>query len=164
MRRRATAPGLRGAEKVSSPDSFAHDPGNRRATSHDDCHDYTHKEPMSRRRISTLDLDEVEQQHVRNALQLLRRELGGWEHLAKLLKFEETTIIKVGNNQRTATASMAFRIARLVDVSVDELLTGRFPLRGCPRCGYDPRCAQDNERLLASSKPNLKINKATNGL
>lgn len=63
--------------------------------------------------------------------------LGGWRSLTKLLKFEETTLIKSGNGSRTVTASMAFRIARLVGVSVDDLVHGRFPEAGtCPRCGY----------------------------
>jgi hypothetical protein len=32
---------------------------------------------------------------------------------------------------------MAFRIARLVGVSVDDLVRGKFPEPGtCPRCGY----------------------------
>jgi hypothetical protein len=89
------------------------------------------------RPITDLDLTLDEQEHVRNALLFLRVKLGGWRALTKLLKFEETTLIKSGNGSRTVTASMAFRIARLVGVSVDDLVHGKFPEPGtCPRCGY----------------------------
>lgn len=89
------------------------------------------------RPITEIDLTLEEQEHVRNALQFLRVKLGGWRSLTKLLKFEETTLIKSGNGSRTVTASMAFRIARLVGVSVDDLVHGKFPEAGtCPRCGY----------------------------
>jgi hypothetical protein len=89
------------------------------------------------RPITEIDLTLEEQEHVRNALQFLRVKLGGWRPLMKLLKFEETTLIKSGNGSRTVTASMAFRIARLVGVSVDDLVHGKFPEPGtCPRCGY----------------------------
>jgi hypothetical protein len=71
------------------------------------------------RPITEIDLTLEEQEHVRNALQFLRVKLGGWRSLTKLLKFEETTLIKSGNGSRTVTASMAFRIARLVGVSVE---------------------------------------------
>jgi hypothetical protein len=88
------------------------------------------------RPITEIDLTLEEQEHVRNALQFLRVKLGGWRSLTKLLKFEETTLIKSGNGSRTVTASMAFRIARLVGVSVDDLVHGKFPEAGtCPRCG-----------------------------
>jgi plasmid maintenance system antidote protein VapI len=76
-------------------------------------------------------------EHVRNALLFLQIKLGGWRALTKLLKFEEMTLIKSGNGSRTVTASMAFRIARLVEVTVDDLVHGKFPEPGtCPRCGY----------------------------
>jgi hypothetical protein len=91
------------------------------------------------RRISTLDLSIVEQEHVRNALMLLRTKFETWARLAKLLKFDETTVVKSAHGSRTIMASMALRTARLADVSIDDLLAGRYPARGCPRCGYDPR-------------------------
>jgi hypothetical protein len=92
---------------------------------------------MSKRPVTDLDLTLEEQEHVRNALQFLRLKLGGWRALTKLLRFEETTLIKSGNGSRTVTASMAFRIARVVGVSVDDLVRGKFPEAGmCPRCGY----------------------------
>jgi hypothetical protein len=92
---------------------------------------------VSERELSTLDLSLVEQEHVRNALIFLKIRVNGWKPLAKVLHFEETTVINCGNGKRTITASMAFRIARLVKVPIDDLLAGKFPEADvCPRCGY----------------------------
>jgi hypothetical protein len=92
---------------------------------------------VSRLDLSTTDLSLEEQAHVRNALTFLHAKLETWKSVARLLRFEKTTVLNVGNGVRTATASMAFRIARVVGVSVDDLLAGKFPEPGtCPRCGY----------------------------
>jgi hypothetical protein len=92
---------------------------------------------MSERTISTLDLTEQEQENVRNVLYFLRIRLDGWKYLGKLLHFDETTIIHVANGRRAVCASMAFRVGRVVKVSIDDLLAGKFPQPGeCPRCGY----------------------------
>lgn len=96
---------------------------------------------MSRRRISTIDLTEREQLHIRNALHLLRVKFGTWRDLARMLKYDDSTVTNCALGHRTVMASMAFRVARLAQISVDELLSGRYPLRGCPRCGYDARKA-----------------------
>jgi hypothetical protein len=106
------------------------------------------------RPITEIDLTLEEQEHVRNALQFLRLKLGGWRALMKLLKFEETTLIKSGNGSRTVTASMAFRIARLVGVSVDDLVHGKFPEEGtCPRRGHENKTAEEKPPLCLNGKP-----------
>lgn len=92
---------------------------------------------MSAKPISTLDLTVQEQEHVRNALIFLKVKLGTWKCVARVLHFEETTLVNVANNKRTITANVAFRLARLVKVKVDDLITGTWPPVGmCPRCGY----------------------------
>jgi hypothetical protein len=92
------------------------------------------------RTISTIDLTIEEQEHVRSALHYLRLRFGGWSPLARVLHFEETTLVHVGKGRRGVSAPMAFRIARLVKVKIDDLLAGGFPAVGvCPRCGYDPK-------------------------
>lgn len=92
---------------------------------------------MSRRPITELDLSREEQEHVRNALYFLRAKFGTWKSIGKLLHFEETTLINSANGSRTVTASMAFRLARVLKIDVDSLVAGRFPEAGtCPRCGY----------------------------
>lgn len=85
------------------------------------------------------DLDEKEQRHVRIALRLLWRRLDGWRAVAKALHCESDTLEKVANGRRGVTASMMVRVARLIDVSIDELLAGKYAPEGtCPHCGRTP--------------------------
>jgi hypothetical protein len=77
-----------------------------------------------------------EQAHVRTALRYLRRRAGGWKALAPALGFRKKTLTNVAEG-RTVSPAVAFSVARLAGVSVDDLLAGRFPPSGtCPRCGY----------------------------
>jgi len=89
------------------------------------------------------DLDEKEQQHVRTALRHLRRTLGGWAVVAKGLRYQYDSVEKVNRGGRAVTAAMAFRVARLLGVSVDDLIAGRFLPGACPRCGHLPDFADD---------------------
>ena len=92
---------------------------------------------MSKPTVTELDLKLDEQEHVRNALHFLRAKFGTWKSIARTLHFEEVTVIQIANGTRTVTASMAFRLARVLAVGVDDLVGGRFPEPGvCPRCGY----------------------------
>ncbi len=69
----------------------------------------------------------------------LRVKLGA-KSLAKLLHYDETTMIHVVNERRAVCASMAFRVARVVGIGIDDLLAGKWPEPGtCPRCGYKDR-------------------------
>jgi hypothetical protein len=85
---------------------------------------------------SKTDLTKEEEKRVRAALQFMRVRLGGWEPLSKVLGFKQESLSHIAND-RTVTASLAFRLARLVKVPVDDLLAGRFPAPGtCPNCGH----------------------------
>ena len=83
------------------------------------------------------DLTTEEQTNVRTALKFLRlRSGGGWEPLAKTLGFKSITLSHVAGG-RTASASLAVRVARLAGVPVDDVLAGRYPGEGtCPYCGH----------------------------
>jgi hypothetical protein len=95
------------------------------------------------RKLTTLDLTLDEQERVRSALHYLRLRFGGWKPLGRALHFEETTLIHAAHGRRTATAAMAFRVARLAKVSVDDLIKGRYPdPNACPRCGFIPTAAR----------------------
>lgn len=92
---------------------------------------------MSDREITTADLTLGEQEHVRNAIIRVRLQFGGLKMLAQVLHFDHTTLIHVCKERRAVTASMAFRLARLLGVGIDDLLAGKWPGDGsCPRCGY----------------------------
>ncbi len=81
------------------------------------------------------DLSHVEQERCRVVLRFLRVRFGGWTTLAKVLKFKHTTLARVAGGHKTVTASMAVRLARLLNLGVDQLLAGAFPPAGaCPIC------------------------------
>lgn len=82
------------------------------------------------------DLTKEEQAAVRGALQFLRRRFGGWGALGKALKLKDSTLAHVGTG-KAVSALIAFRVARFVHVSVDDLLSGKYPAPGtCPYCGH----------------------------
>ena len=83
------------------------------------------------------DLTTQEQTNVRTALKFLRGRFGTWELVAKVLRFNQTTLSAVSTGHKMVTATMAFRVARLAKVPVDDVLSGRFPAEGtCPYCGH----------------------------
>jgi hypothetical protein len=84
-----------------------------------------------------LDLTTAEQEHVRAALRFLRVRGGGWKALAPALGFAKRTVINVKKGAKNVSPNMAFRVARLAGISVDDLLAGKFPPPGaCPHCGH----------------------------
>lgn len=86
--------------------------------------------------MNASDLTTAEQANVRAALRFLRMRCGGWAPLARALRFKATYLAKIGT-ERAPSASMAFRVARLAEVGVDELLAGKYPAAGtCPHCGH----------------------------
>ena len=83
------------------------------------------------------DLDEKEQKHVRTALRYLRSRVGTWAPVAEALHFQTKTVERAARGCNPVTATMAFRVARLVGVMVDDLLVGKFlPPGACPHCGH----------------------------
>jgi len=87
----------------------------------------------------TSDLTAQEQTHVRTVLRFLRLRCGTWAAVSKALNLAEITIGNVVSGRRSVSPLLAFRVARLTKVSVDDVLTGRFPAPGtCPHCGHRP--------------------------
>lgn len=87
------------------------------------------------------DLTVAEQTNVRTALKFLRARAGGWDNIAKALHFKARLIARIAEN-RTVSPVVAFRVARLAKVAVDDVLTGNFPAPGtCPYCGHKPEAA-----------------------
>ena len=86
--------------------------------------------------MSAVDLTPAEQTHVRAALHFLRNRCGGWAPLGKALRFKDRSLGKVAAG-RPVTPTVAFRVARLAGVAVDDVLAGRYPAPGtCPHCGH----------------------------
>jgi plasmid maintenance system antidote protein VapI len=85
--------------------------------------------------VSAPDLSAAEQTHVRTALRFLRARAGSWAPLARALRFQPRSIAYVANGH-SVTPALAFRVARLAGVGVDDVLAGRFPpANACPHCG-----------------------------
>jgi hypothetical protein len=87
----------------------------------------------------TSDLTDAEQKHVRTAILFLHQRAKNWDALARALAVQPDTIYKIVKGTRAVTASMAFRVARLVGSSVDDLVGGRcLPANTCVKCGHVP--------------------------
>jgi len=97
------------------------------------------------------DLTLTEQKHVRTAVRYLRRKMGTRAALADALSATCRTIQHVSDGTRSVSASMALRVARLAEVSMDDLLAGRYIPGACPRCGYAPDFA--DERTVIENRP-----------
>lgn len=89
------------------------------------------------------DLTLTEQKHVRTAMRVLRRQLGTRTDLAKALQYSPATIRHVLDGTNAVSAGMAFRVARLLELPIDDLLAGRCLPGACPRCGYSPDFADE---------------------
>ncbi len=99
-----------------------------------------------------IDLDENEQKHVRVAMRFLQVRLRGLAALAKALSIDYYTAQKAVTGARPVTARVAFRVARLVDVGIDDLLAGRFVPEGiCPHCGRAPSDFGPEETVAESA-------------
>jgi transcriptional regulator with XRE-family HTH domain len=94
-------------------------------------------------------LTDKEQRHVRTALRFLRYRVGGWQPLADALGVKADTIGKVLRGGRDVTARLAYSVARLTDVSIDDLLAGALlSSRTCPHCGHPPDDFVDEETVV----------------
>lgn len=80
-----------------------------------------------------------EQKNVRTALKLLRRHMGGWKPVGRMVRMEAETLKRVAWGARVVSASLTFRLARFAEVSIDDLLAGKYAPHGtCPNCGKAP--------------------------
>lgn len=86
------------------------------------------------------DLTAKEQDRVRTAIRFMATRCGSRALLAKAIRYQPCTLRHVLHDGRPVTASLAFRIARLAEITVDDLLAGKFPPAGtCPHCGHTKR-------------------------
>lgn len=82
------------------------------------------------------DLTDQEQDNVRVALRFLHARARGWGPLSVVLGFKRKTL-ESANQGRLVSATLAFRAARFAGVSMEDVLTGKYPAAGvCPYCGH----------------------------
>lgn len=100
------------------------------------------------------DLDAKEQQHVRAALRYLHNRLGTWKAVADGVKASTETLKTVMRGSDPVSASLAFRVARLAGVMIDDLLVGKFvPPGACPNCGHVITSDFKDESTLVEEAP-----------
>ena len=80
--------------------------------------------------MSAFGLSPKEASNVKAAARFLHARMGDWRAVAKALHVSKATCI------RAPSPILAFRLARLVGVPVDDLLSGKYPPADvCPHCG-----------------------------
>lgn len=95
---------------------------------------------------------------MRTAIRFLRFRVGGWQPLADALGVKADSLGKVLRGARDVTASLAYGVARLTDVSIDDLLSGALlSPRTCPHCGRPPDDFVDEETIVTERAPVAKL-------
>lgn len=94
----------------------------------------------------------TEQRHVRTALRRLRLQIGAWAPIAAALHLAYATVEKVVNGRRPVTLNVALRVAYFLEISPQDLLSGRFAPGACPRCGHVPDFA-DEPTMVEDAPP-----------
>jgi hypothetical protein len=85
------------------------------------------------------DLTTEEQENVRAALRFLMVRAGGLRVMGKAIRWNPESVRHVLHGRANVSASMVIRVARLAQVGIDDLLTGKYPVPGtCPHCGRGP--------------------------
>ncbi len=81
----------------------------------------------------------VEEERVRRAMRVLHVKFGNWTRVSEALGHHRVTVERVLNLRRTATPAFAMRVARLLGVSLGDVLSGAWPKAGeCLMCGRGP--------------------------
>lgn len=74
--------------------------------------------------------------NVRRALRFLSKRLGGNRELAQAMGYCTGQIKNVTSKNKAPTLPVAVHAARIADVSIDDVLRGRWPIAdACPYCG-----------------------------
>lgn len=79
-------------------------------------------------------LTEGERANVRRALMVLRVRLGMWKRVAESVRVGSQTFKR---KRHRPDLDLAFRVARLVGVPLEDVLRGEWPTpESCPLCGH----------------------------
>ena len=83
------------------------------------------------------DLNPTEQEHVRALLRMLRVKLGGWPSVQRALPMSGNALWYAVSGRAEVSATLAFRVARLLDAPISAVLTGTaLPQGTCRHCGH----------------------------
>jgi hypothetical protein len=76
--------------------------------------------------------------------------------MAKSLRCQTDSLRKALSGHDVVSASLALRMARLAQVGVDDMLAGKYPIKGmCPHCGNVTERSQNTR--VDSVKTNAEI-------
>jgi len=77
-----------------------------------------------------------EQTHVRSLIRVLRVRLGNWQSVERVLPLSHGMRVDVMAGRYEVSASVAFRVAKVLDVSLHDVLDGTaLPPGVCKHCG-----------------------------
>ena len=79
---------------------------------------------VARKQQNASDLNTKEQQRMRAAIRHLHVRVCDWMFVAKSLRFARSTVTDTMYERTLVSASMAFRVARFLRASIDDLLAG----------------------------------------
>lgn len=98
------------------------------------------------------DLNATEQRHVRTALRFMRIRVKGWAPLGEALHLRPDTLERIASGRRAATPGLAIRMARIADVTFDDLVAGRWlSPRVCKHCGHPPDDFADEDTVIEAA-------------
>ena len=83
------------------------------------------------------DLSLAEQKNIRALMHLLRVKLGGnWTNVERVLPISHSVRVDVTTGKCEVSAAIAFRVAKALDVTLGDALTGKaLPAGVCKHCG-----------------------------
>jgi hypothetical protein len=82
------------------------------------------------------DLSLVEQENVRALMRVLRVRLGSWSGVERAMPVSHGVRVDVMAGRNEVSATFAFRVAKVLDVSLHHVLSGTaLPPGTCKHCG-----------------------------
>jgi hypothetical protein len=82
------------------------------------------------------DLSLAEQAHVLTLLRMLHVKLGSWLQVERALPMSHSALAEVIAGRSEVSTTLAFRVAKVLDVSLHHVLTGTaLPPGVCKHCG-----------------------------
>jgi len=86
--------------------------------------------------VAYRDLSRDEQRNVIHVLRALRGRFGNWITVERALPISHSQRVELTEGRTEVSTTIAFRIAKLLDVSLHDVLKGTaLPQPTCPHCG-----------------------------
>lgn len=86
------------------------------------------------------DLSREEQRHVLICLNTLRNRFGNWRTVERAVPISHSQRVEITEGRADVSTTIAFRIAKLLEVSLHDVLAGTAvpaSVNACPHCGKE---------------------------